>query len=180
MSTSQGPQEKNLNKEIADAIDHYSSSLSFDDITRLNAIRLELLRRYIDRRAKNIRAETWDKIYPLLKPFLEGPEPIKSAPPCIGGTYRRHPELVEMRSEQKVLLDEFAIFSDAEKKKIIRKFAAALPAPAKPTEFSSLSNDENALMGNFLALTPEQQDELLAEVTLKATEEVRRQRKELF
>ena len=180
MSKSQGPQEKNFNTELAEIIDRCSSSLSFDDVTRLNAIRLELLRRYIDRQAKNIRTETWDKIYPLLKPFLEGPEPIKSAPPCIGGTYRRHPELVEMKSEQKVLLDEFAIFSDDEKKNIIRHFAAALETPAAPTKYSSLSHDENALMGHFLALAPEKQDEMLAELTLKATEEVRRQRKELF
>jgi hypothetical protein len=180
MSTSQGPQEKNFNTELAEIIDRCSSSLSFDDISRLNGIRLELLRRYIDRQAKNIRAETWDKIYPLLKPYLEGPEPIKSAPPCIGNTYRRHPELVEMKSEQKVLLDEFAIFSDAEKKKIIRHFAAALESPAEATKFTSLSHDENVLMGNYLALPPEKQDELLAELTEKATAEVRRQRKELF
>ena len=111
--------EKNFNQELLDAIDRCSSTLSFEEISRLNGIRLELLRRYIDRRAKNIRSETWDKIYPLLKPYLEGPEPIKEPPPRIGSPYRRHVELVEMRSEQKILLDEFAIFSDSEKKKII-------------------------------------------------------------
>ena len=180
MSNPQGSPEKNFNSELADIIDRGSSSLSFDDIARLNGIRLELLRRYINRQAKNIRTETWDKIYPLLKPYLEGPEPIKSAPPCIGDTYRRHPELVEMKSEQKVLLDEFAVFSDAEKKQIIKDFAAALSEPAKATEYSSLNNDENKLMGIFLALPQEKQDELLAGLTEKATAEVRRQRKELF
>ncbi len=172
--------EKNFNQELLDAIDRCSSTLSFEDISRLNGIRLELLRRYIDRRAKNIRKESWDKIYPLLKPYLEGPEPIKAPPPRIGSAYRRHADLVEMKSAQKVLLDEFAIFGDSEKKKIVRRFAAALTAPAEPTKYSALSRQENELMGNFLALDEAQQETLLAELTLQATAEVRRQRKELF
>ena len=113
--------EKSFNQELLEAVEKCSDNLSFEDISRLNAIRLELLRRYIDRRAKNIRSETWDKVYPLLKPYLEGPEPIKEPPPRLGSAYRRHPELVEMLSEQKVLLDEFAIFSEKEKKNIALK-----------------------------------------------------------
>ena len=85
-----------------------------------------------------------------------------------------------MLSEQKVLLDEFAIFSDREKRQIIKKFASSLDAPAKPTEFESLSNIENELMGNFLAMTKELQDEMLADLTVQAVEEARRQRAELF
>jgi hypothetical protein len=180
MAAKESNSEKNFNKELIDALDRCSSTLSFEDISRLNGIRLEMLRRYIDRRAKNIRKESWDKIYPLLKPYLEGPEPIKTPPPRIGAPYRRHPELVEMLSAQKVLLDEFAIFGDAEKKKIIRRFAAVLDTPAAPTEFESLSKLENELMGHFLAMTPEQQEDKLAELTIQATAEVRRQRKELF
>ena len=172
--------EKSFNKELLDAVEKCSDNLSFEDISRLNGIRLELLRRYIDRRAKNIRSETWDKIYPLLKPYLEGPEPIKEPPPRIGSPYRRHVELVEMRSEQKILLDEFAIFSDSEKKKIIRKFAAKLNAKYTPSKFESLSQLENDLMGCFLAMDTTLQEDSLAELTAAATVEVRRQRGELF
>ena len=172
--------QKCFNKELRDAVEKCSDNLSFEDISRLNGIRLELLRRYIDRQAKNIRTETWDKIYPLLKPYLEGPEPIKEPPPRLGAPYRRHAELVDMLSEQKVLLDEFAIFSDREKKQIIKKFASVLDTPAKPTEFESLSNIENELMGNFLAMSKEVQSDMLAELTAQATIEARRQRAELF
>lgn len=181
MSEQKNKPEINFNQELQDAIDRCTDPLSFEDISRLNGIRLELLRRYIDRQAKNIRKESWDKIYPLLKPFLEGPEPLKVPPPRIGAPYRRHAELVEMKSEQKVLLDEFAIFGDAEKKRIVARFQSAVPgAPASPATFLSLSRQENELMGCFLALTPEKQDEMLSELTAQATEEVRRQRKELF
>lgn len=172
--------EKSFNKEFLEAVEKCSENLSFEDISRLNGIRIELLRRYIDRQAKNIRSETWDKLYPLLKPYLEGPEPIKTPPPRLGSAYRRHPELVDMLSEQKVLLDEFAIFNDREKKQIIRRFAEVLPAPAEPAGFSSLSAAENELMGNFMAMDKDMRETMLAEVTAEATAEAKRQRKELF
>ncbi len=171
--------EKNFNKEFLDAVEKCSENLSFEDISRLNGIRIELLRRYIDRGAKNIRNETWDKIYPMLRPYLEGPEPIKEPPPRLGAPYRRHPELVEMISEQKVLLDEFAIFGDREKRQIIKKFAAAA-GNAAPTTYSSLSAAENELMGCFMAMDKETRDAMLAEVTQMAIAEARRQRTELF
>lgn len=172
--------EKSFNQELLDAVEKYSDNLSFEDISRLNGIRLELLRRYIDRQAKNIRNETWDKIYPLLRPYLEGPEPLKEPPPRLGAAYRRHPELVDMISEQKVLLDEFAIFSDREKKQIIKSAESRLDAPAAASEFESLSHLENELMGRFLAMSKDVQNEFLAELTEKATAEARRQRAELF
>lgn len=172
--------EKSFNKEFLEAIEKCSENLSFEEISRLNGIRIELLRRYIDRQAKNIRNETWDKIYPLLKPYLEGPEPIKEPPPRLGSSYRRHPELVEMISEQKVLLDEFEIFSDKGKRQIIRKFAAVLDSPAEPCKYESLSALENEVMGNFLAMSAEQRDLMLGELTAMAIAEARRQRTELF
>ena len=171
---------RKLNNDFFRALDNYAEALSLEELSQLSGVKIELLRRYLDRKVRTIRAETWDRIYPALKPYLEGPEPMPEPPPRIGSAYRRHPELVEMLSEQKVLLDEFAIFSDREKRQIIKKFASVLDAPAKPTEFESLSNIENELMGNFLAMSKEVQNDMLAELTAKAVIEARRQRAELF
>ena len=170
----------NSDEELRKALESCANVLSLAEVSRITGIRLELLRRYIDRQAKNIRNETWDKVYPLLKPYLEGPEPIKEPPPRLGAPYRRHAELVEMLSEQKVLLDEFAIFGEKEKRMIIKKFASALTEAAQPTQYTSLSAQENELMGNFMAMDKEMREKMLGELTAEATAEARRQRKLLF
>ena len=171
---------RKLNNDFFRALDEYTEALSLEELSQLTGVKIELLRRYLDRKVRTIRAETWDRIYPALKPYLEGPEPPQEPPPRIGSAYRRHPELVEMLSEQKVLLDEFAIFSDSQKKEIMQSFSAALGAPAAPTEYSSLSAAENKLMGIFLAMSKEMQNEQLAVLSERATLEVRRRRKNLF
>lgn len=171
---------RKLNNDFFRALDNYAEALSLEELSQLSGVKIELLRRYLDRKVRTIRAETWDRIYPALKPYLEGPEPMPEPPPRIGSAYRRHPELVEMLSEQKVLLDEFAIFSDSEKKEIIAGFASALGSSAEPAEYSSLSAQENKLMGIFLAMSKEMQDEQLAILTTRATQEARRRRENLF
>lgn len=171
---------RKLNNDFFRALDEYTEALSLEELSQLSGVKIELLRRYLDRKVRTIRAETWDRIYPALKPYLEGPEPPQEPPPRIGSAYRRHPELVEMLSEQKVLLDEFAIFSDSKKKEIINGFSAALGDAAAPTEYSSLTALENKIMGIFLAMSKEMRDEQLAALSEKATREVRRRRENLF
>ena len=173
-------ESKKVNNDFFRALDECAEALSLDELSRVSGVKLELLRRYVDRKVRTVRTETWDKIYPVLKPYLEGPVPPQEPPPRIGSSYRRHPELVEMLSEQKVLLDEFAIFSDAEKKGIIKEFSEVLGAAASPTEFESLSNLENQIMGLFLAMDTPVREEQLSKLTVRATAEVRRRRNNLF
>lgn len=171
---------RKLNNDFFRALDECAEALSLEELSRISGVRLELLRRYVDRKVRTVRAETWDKIYPVLKPYLEGPEPPQEPPPRIGNTYRRHAELVEMLSEQKVLLDEFAIFSDSEKKEIIKEFTKVVGSKVDPTGFESLNNMENQLMGLFLAMDNSVRDEQLSKLTRRATAEVRRRRNNLF
>lgn len=171
---------KRVNNDFFRALDECAEALSLDELSRISGVKIELLRRYVDRKVRTVRVETWDKIYPVLKPYLEGPVPPQEPPPRIGSTYRRHPELVEMLSEQKVLLDEFAIFSDAEKKGIIKEFSEVLGRKAEPTAFESLNNLENQIMGLFLAMESAVREEQLSKLTARATAEVRRRRNNLF
>ena len=171
---------KKFSEEAAKALESCLDAFSLSGFSRTTGVRIELLRRFINRTARDARAETWDKIYPVLQPYLEAPVPPSEPPPRIGAPYRRHAELVEMLSEQKVLLDEFDIFSENRQKEIIKHFNAALPEAANPTEYSSLTKLENAVMGAFLAMDKSLRDQYLAELTEQAIAEVRRRRAELF
>ena len=169
----------NLNDEIASALEKCANNLSITELSRRTGVRIELLRRFINRQAQTIRAETWDKIYPVLRPYLEGPEPVVEPPPRIGPAYRRHQDLVAMVSNQKVLLDEFAILGDAERKRFAEELAAA-GAVGEPTNFVSLTREENRVMGLFLSLPPEKQEEAVLKLSEVAVAVLRRRRAEMF
>ncbi len=150
--------------------------LSLDEISRMTGVRLELLRRFINRTANDARAETWDKVYPVIKPYLTGQEEVP-APKRIGPAYRRHAELVEMVSDQKVLLDAFNVLTPAKQKKAISILARAAESGWQSSEFSSLNESENQLMGAYLAVPAEEREALVLEITKIATEEIKRIRR---
>lgn len=170
---------KNLNEETASAMKNCANKLSLNEMSRITGVRIELLRRYINRQAKTVRAETWDRIYPVLKPYLVGPEPMVEPPPRVGAAYRRHQDLVEMVSDQKVLLDEYAILTEKQKQDFKDAMVNA-GAGGQPTRFISLSRDENLMMGLFLSLDAEKRSSELLRLTEIATVEVRRRQGEMF
>ena len=74
------------------ALKMVANVLSLDEISRMTGVRLELLRRFINRTANDAKAETWDKVYPVIKPYLTGQEDVPP-PKRIGPGYRRHAEI---------------------------------------------------------------------------------------
>ena len=150
--------------------------LSLDEISRMTGVRLELLRRFINRTANDAKAETWDKVYPVIKPYLTGQEEIPP-PKRIGPGYRRHAELVEMVSDQKVLLDAFAVLSAEKKKKAVKIMEKGIPGEWSKSEFTSLDDEENLVMGAYLALPAELREERVLEVTRIAKDEIKRIRR---
>ena len=172
--------DKKLNNDFFRALDECVEALSLEELSRSSGVKMELLRRYLDRKVRIVRSGTWDKVYPVLKPYLEGPEPPQEPPPRIGAPYRRHAELVEMTSDQKVLLDVFAVFKDSVQKQIVDEFMKAAAPDATATVFTSLSALENRLMGAYLAMDKETKEQSLSKWTLRATAELRRRRAELF
>ena len=166
-----------VTEDIARALERCAENLSISEFSRVTGVCIELLRRFINRQVGNIRAETWDKIYPQIKPFLVDPAETPK-PSRIGPAYRRHAELVAMVSDQKVLLDAFDVLGSASQKEVLDLFTANNPGAA-PSAFKSLSADENRLMGAYLALPEEERDARLRKLVTIATEEVRKLRREL-
>ncbi len=149
--------------------------------SRVTGARIEMLRRFINRTAKDAKSETWDKIYASLKPFIVGEEQENAdePPPRLGPAYRRHNELVAMTSNQKVLLDEFAMLSAESRKEVTGKLAK-ISGNAPATSYKSLTDEENRIMGYFTALSDEDGETILLEITAIATAELKRLRKELL
>ena len=150
-----------------------------NEFSRVTGVRIELMRRFINRKARDARAETWDKLYLAMKPYLFGPEPAPEPPTRIGPPYRRHHDLIEMESDQKVLIDEFAVLPEPMQRNFTESALRQVP-DAPPTEYSALSPAENRVMGAFLALDAEGKKRMLADLTQIAIAEVRRRRAELF
>ena len=150
---------------------------SISEFSRVTGVRIELLRRYINRQVGNIRAETWGKIYPHIRPYVVDPkEPVKN--PRIGSTYRRHPELVAMVSDQKVLIDVIDVLPPAKRKEALTILSDG--EQVKATEYECLSAEENKIMGAFLALPEELRDKRLRQLIAMGVEEVRKSRRELI
>lgn len=158
------------------ALKMVANVLSLDEISRMTGVRLELLRRFINRTANDAKAETWDKVYPVIKPYLTGTEDVPP-PKRIGPGYRRHAELIEMVSDQKVLLDAFCVLSQVQQKRATAILAKAAADNWEPSAFESLTEDENKLMGAYLAIPQEQREEKVLEITRMACDEIKRIRR---
>ena len=66
-----------------------------------------------------------------------------------------------MVSDQKVLLDVYNVLPPAKQQAVIKAWSAKVSS--QPTAFTSLSADENKLMGSFLAMDSQtRESELLA------------------
>ena len=171
--------EKNRRKvsaNEANAMEKCAENLSISEFSRVTGVRIELLRRFINRQVGNIRAETWDKIYPHIRPFLVDPqEPVKN--PRIGSTYRRHPELVAMFSDQKVLIDVIDVLPPEKRAEALGILAEG--CQFQPSKYKCLSAEENKIMGAFLALPEDLRDQRLRRLIAIGVEEVKKSRREL-
>ena len=80
---------KKISDDIAHALDKCAEALSINELSRVTGVRIELLRRFITRKTRHVRGETWDRIYPVLRPYLASAEPPPDSrmrlgwwPPC--------------------------------------------------------------------------------------------------
>ena len=160
--------EKKVADDIAKDVENCTKVFTLSEFSRETGIRIELLRRFINRQTRQVRAETWDKISPSIMELL-GENDLRHTR-RVGPPYRRHAELVEMVSDQKVLLDVYNVLSPAKQQAVLKAWEAKVSS--QPTAFTSLSADENKLMGSFLAMAPEVRESELLALIRDAREEI--------
>lgn len=142
------------------------------DFSRETGIRIELLRRFINRQTRQMINDPLGTLFPTIKDLLT--ECDKTAPRRVGPSYRRHAELVEMVSDQKVLLDVWGVLPSQTKNKIMTSWCALVKST--PSTYSSLTQEENKIMGAFLAMDEELRAEKLLEVIAKGREFIKSER----
>lgn len=172
---------KKVTDEIVKAFDSCVNRLSLHEMSRRTGIGIYTLRKFATRQSDCIREETWDKIYPYLKPYLVGTDaPAPEPPRRVGPTARRHLELVELLIDQKILLDTFDVLSDGDRRETMEKMRKLADKEPHDYELHSLTAEENRLLGLFDAIPAEKQEPFLLDVVELATIEVRKQRKDFF
>ena len=174
---------KKITDDIVKAFDSCLNALSLHEMSRRTGIGIYTLRKFATRQSNSIREETWDKIYPYLKPYLVGSDDQgkQELPRRVGPTARRHAELVDLLIDQKILLDTFAVLDDDDRKDVWTKLEKiAGPDNKDAYELSSLTADENRVLGLFDAVPEEQKEAFLLNVVELATLEVRKQRNNFF
>ena len=102
-----------LTDEIFRALQRAVNTLgSLDAVAKEINVKTETLSQFVNRSTDIIRKETWDKLYPIVKPYMppnaaagnddesdELPEPPSHA--------RVHRDLASLSSDEKILLDAF-------------------------------------------------------------------------
>ena len=85
-----------------------SAAGSISEFSRRTGVKIETISRFLTRKTQNFGAETMDMLAPWLAPYLSGKEEDVSAPPpIIGGSARRLHDMVDLTSDEKILLDVF-------------------------------------------------------------------------
>lgn len=102
-----------------------NSKGSVDAAAKSTNVKPETLSQFLNRSANSIRKETWEKLYPLLKPYMP-PEKSESEPgdppelPEPPSHARMHPDLASLTSDEKILLDAFNdLPADLQQKKLL-------------------------------------------------------------
>lgn len=110
-------------KALQKAINSFGSMAEF---SRTTNVQIETLSRFLTHKSRSIRKETWDKLYPLLKPHLGSsanengdgngvPAKDREEVLCLPADRPRiHHDLASLTSDEKILLDAFACLSPEE------------------------------------------------------------------
>lgn len=81
---------------------------SISEFSKRTGVKIETISRFLSRKTQHFGAETMDILAPWLAPYLsDRDEETGNPPPVIGGNARRLHDMVNLTSDEKILLDVF-------------------------------------------------------------------------
>ena len=98
-----------LTDDFVKALQHCASGMgSLTEVSRRTGVKIETLSRFLARKTQSIGQDTVDQLMPILAPYLKGTADHESGPPpIVGEPARRLHDLVNLSSDEKILLDVF-------------------------------------------------------------------------
>ncbi len=78
------------------------------ELSRQTGVKIETITRFLTHKTQTIGSDSWKQLQPLIQPMLTRPVSDNGEQPAIiGGTARKHHDLVSLTSDEKILLDAF-------------------------------------------------------------------------
>ena len=102
---------------------------SVTEFARLANVSAETVKKYMRRETESIKEETWNKLQPLLKPYM-GKKPQKQV--SLGSKY------LELDTDQRILLDTFADLPEEVRKEKLLEFVELAKKYNRETAESAL------------------------------------------
>lgn len=89
---------------------------SINEFSQQTNVNIETISKYLSRKTQSIKQETWEKLYPLLKPYLPRNNESKPSqkdfrPPADPTTVKIDHKHTLLSCDEKILLDAFAELS---------------------------------------------------------------------
>jgi hypothetical protein len=109
-----------ITDEIVKALQNCIHGLgSINEFAKQANVNIETVSKYLGRKTKSITDDTWEQIYPLLRPYLPKGSYVKEKKNAGHGA--RHIEIdhkhATLSTDEQILLDAFAELSEETKKK---------------------------------------------------------------
>lgn len=104
-------------KALQTCIDSIGSKNAF---ARKANVHINTVSKYLTRRTRHITDETWEKLHPLLKPYMGGKNEIKGFSKAKIEAVKKLCNVEDLTSNEKILLDAFALLPrELQDKKLI-------------------------------------------------------------
>lgn len=172
---------RKVTEDIVKAFDNCLEALSLNEFSRRTGIGIYTLRKFATRKTRLVREETWDKLYPVIKPYLIGRDDDKDdVATRIGSEYRHHHDLVDLVSNQKIILDCYGALPARDKVKILNELNETFSDNDACYELSSLSADENRILALYDSMCNEKKEEFTINLVNFSTDFLKIKREEMF
>ncbi|MBQ9789349.1 MAG: hypothetical protein IJW31_07125 [Lentisphaeria bacterium] len=170
---------KKITEDISKALEKCAKTISLAELSLRTGVKVDTLKRYLNRRAKQEKKEVFQKIYPEIRRYilLKDADEAEVQPVRIGDAPKMGHYLDDFVSDEKVLMDTFGALDIKRQEYYLKAMGACVTVDKLVNlEVKELSKNENLLVSIFRAMTAEEKEKYLYMLIDEATELMRERR----